>query len=230
MTAAYEILFEDNHCLAVNKPTGWASTHFQGTEETIDRQLKEYLKKKYNKPGNVFLGVVHRLDKPVSGVLLFARTSKAAARLSEQFRTGTVQKTYWAIVTGEVHPPSGQLRHWLRKNESLRQVELVKEGSAGAVRAELTYSSLASRHGRTWLELRPRTGRRHQLRVQLAALGHPIIGDKLYGSRQPFQRALALHARSLQFEHPIRHEPLTLTAKLPPTWSLSFADLLGETQ
>src|SRR6478735_5120029 len=125
---ALDILFEDNHVVAVNKPAGWPSTHFDGSEETVDRLAKAYLKEKHQKPGNVFLGVVHRLDKPVSGVLLFARTSKAAARLSEQFREGTVEKVYWAVVE---RPPaldfadSGTLEDWLKKNDAEARVEVV---------------------------------------------------------------------------------------------------------
>src|SRR2546428_8242662 len=113
MTPPLDILYEDNHCLAVAKPSGVSSAHFQGRDQTLDRAVKEYLKEKYQKPGNVFLGVVHRLDKPVSGVLLFARTSKAAARLAEQFREGTVEKVYWAIVEGEIDKTAGTLEDWL---------------------------------------------------------------------------------------------------------------------
>src|SRR6266852_4365675 len=114
-----DILYEDNHCLAVAKPGGCLSTHFQGKEETLDRAVKQYLKAKHAKPGNVFLGIVHRLDRVVSGVLLFARTSKSAARLAEQFRVGTVEKVYWAVVEGEVQESSGALEAWLRKDQSI---------------------------------------------------------------------------------------------------------------
>src|SRR5262249_17515852 len=113
-----EILYEDNHCLAIAKPSGLLSTHFQGKEETLDRAVTQYLKEKYHKPGNVFLGVVHRLDRPVSGVLLFARTSKAAARLAQQFREGTIDKVYWAIVEGEPGRTAGSLEDWLRKDRT----------------------------------------------------------------------------------------------------------------
>src|ERR671929_2231919 len=113
-----DVLYEDNHLLAVNKPSGWPTTHFDGSEETVDRLAKAYLKEKYHKPGNVFLGVVHRLDKPVSGALAFARTSKAAARLSQQFREGSIEKVYWAIVEGEVPSEAGSLEDWLRKDEA----------------------------------------------------------------------------------------------------------------
>src|SRR5438132_854079 len=123
MPPELEILYEDNHCLAIAKPAGRVSTHFQGRDETLDRDVKAYLKTQYQKPGNVFLGVVHRLDRPVSGVLLFARTSKAAARLSEQFRQGSIEKVYWAVVEGEVQRNAGSLEDWLRKNEATRRVE-----------------------------------------------------------------------------------------------------------
>ena len=132
MTPPLEILFEDNHCLAVGKPAGVPSTHFDGRTETVDRLAKVYLKEKYHKPGNVFLGVVHRLDRPVSGVLLFARTSKAAARLSEQFRQGSIEKVYWAIVEGEVQRTAGTLEDWLRKDEESRRVERGDCALAGA--------------------------------------------------------------------------------------------------
>ena len=172
-----EILYEDNHCLAVAKPAGCLSTHFAGKEETLDRIVKAYLKKKYRKPGNVFLGIVHRLDRVVSGVLLFARTSKAAARLAEQFREATVEKVYWAVVEGEVQESSGVLEAWLKKDSSIGRVEVVRPETPGAKKASLHYLKRGSQAGLTWLEIRPRTGRTHQLRVQLAHLGHPIFGD-----------------------------------------------------
>src|SRR5262245_47207284 len=168
METSLEILFEDNHCLALNKPAGVASAHFQGDEDTLDRLAKAYLKDKYRKPGNVFLGVVHRLDKPVSGVLLFARTSKAAARLSEQFREGTVEKVYWAVVEGDVSRTAGSLEDWLKKDELAGRVEVVDPGTPGARQALLHYQRRGSHGGLTWLEVRPQTGRTHQLRVQLA--------------------------------------------------------------
>src|SRR3954468_23149276 len=129
-----DILFEDNHCLALNKPAGWPTTHFDGSEETVDRLVKAYLKEKHKKPGNVFLGVVHRLDKPTSGVLLFARTSKAASRLSEQFREGAVEKVYWAVVEGELPQPAGTLEDWLRKDDTAGRVEVVRPDAPGAKR------------------------------------------------------------------------------------------------
>src|SRR2546430_16670194 len=130
MTTPLDILYEDNHCLAVAKPSGVSSAHFQGRDQTLDRAVKEYLKEKYQKPGNVFLGVVHRLDKPVSGVLLFARTSKAAARLAEQFRQGTVEKTYWAVVEGDLAKSAGSLEDWLLRDREACRVEGVEPRTA----------------------------------------------------------------------------------------------------
>jgi 23S rRNA pseudouridine1911/1915/1917 synthase len=225
---ALDILYEDNHCLAIAKPAGVVSTHYQGTEETLDRAVKQYLKEKYGKPGNVFLGVVQRLDRPVSGVLLFARTSKAAARLAEQFRQGTVEKIYWAVVEGVLDKLAGSLEDWLRKDRTVGRVNVVEPRTPGARQALLHFQRKAQHGGLTLLELRPQTGRTHQLRVQLAHHGYPIYGDAKYGSIRIFDKAVALHARSLTFLHPIRHEPITLTAELPPLWRRSFAYLLRE--
>ncbi len=222
------IVFEDNHCLAIVKPAGVLSTHYQGKDETLDRAVKQYLKEKHQKPGNVFLGVVHRLDRPVSGVLLFARTSKAAARLAEQFREGTVEKVYWAVVEGDLEKSAGTLEDWLRKDAETGRVEVVEPRSAGARQALLHFQQRGSRDGLTWLEVRPQTGRTHQLRVQLAHLGHPIYGDARYGSVHTLDGGIALHARSLTFLHPIRYEPITLTADLPRSWRRRFAYLLQE--
>jgi 23S rRNA pseudouridine1911/1915/1917 synthase len=222
-----EILYEDNHCLAVAKPAGYLSTHYAGKEETIDRLVKKYLKEKYKKPGNVFLGIVHRLDRVVSGVLLFARTSKAAARLAEQFRLGTVEKIYWAVVEGHIYKSSGELRDWLKKNESTGQVLVVSPKTGGAREALLQYEQLAYADDLTWLEIRPRTGRTHQLRVQLAHQGHPILGDRKYGCSDSFEH-IALHALSLTFIHPVRGEAISLTAPLPLSWQWRFGPLFQE--
>jgi 23S rRNA pseudouridine1911/1915/1917 synthase len=225
-----EILFEDNHCVAIAKPAGCVSAHFQGHEETLDRAVKAYLKERFQKPGNVFLGVVQRLDRPVSGVLLFARTSKAAARLAQQFREGTIEKVYWAIVEGEVAKSAGTLEDWLLRDKERRRVEIVEPRSRHARQALLHFQRRGGHGGLTWLEIRPQTGRTHQLRVQLAHHGHPIYGDAKYGSIHTFGRAIALHARALTFLHPIRYEPITLTAELPRTWRGRFAYVLREGQ
>jgi 23S rRNA pseudouridine1911/1915/1917 synthase len=226
--APLEILYEDNHCLAVAKPCGVASAHFQGGEETMDRLVKSYLKQKHDKPGNVFLGVVHRLDKPVSGVLLFARTSKSAARLAQQFREGTVEKVYWAVVEGQVGSAAGSLEDWLLRDAETGRVEVVEPRTPQAKQALLHFQRRGEHNGLTWVEIRPQTGRRHQLRVQLAHHGCPVFGDARYGSVHTFENSIALHARQLTFLHPIRYEPITLSADVPRLWKRRFAYVLRE--
>jgi 23S rRNA pseudouridine1911/1915/1917 synthase len=221
-----DILYEDNHLIAAAKPAGTPSTHFDGSAETFDRAVKAYLKAKYAKPGEVFLGIVHRLDKPTSGVLLFARTSKGAARLSEQFRAGAVEKVYWAVVEGELTPPAGTFDNWLRKDHATGHVAVVAPESPGAKRALTHYETRSAGGGLSLVELRPQTGRTHQLRVQLAERGHPVAGDFKYGSETPFPGGIALHARSLTVLHPTRREPVTFTAPLPASWRGRFALLL----
>jgi 23S rRNA pseudouridine1911/1915/1917 synthase len=228
-----DVLYEDNHLIGLNKPSGWPTTHYDGSEETVDRLVKSYLKEKHDKPGNVFLGVVHRLDKPVSGALVFARTSKAAARLSEQFRDGAVEKVYWAVV--ECKPTdrypwalseAGSLDDWLLHDDATRRVRVVPPDTPDARPARLLFQVRGRHAGLTWLELRPHTGRKHQLRVQLAARGCPIYGDRKYGSARPLGDAIALHARALTLLHPTRHEPVTLKADVPKHWRGRFARLM----
>ncbi|MCX7665971.1 MAG: RluA family pseudouridine synthase [Gemmataceae bacterium] len=221
------IVYEDNHLIAVSKPALIASAHSDGITETMDQVVKQYLKKKYQKPGKVFLGIVHRLDKPVSGVLLFARTSKAAARISEQFRSGMVEKTYWAVVEGSPLPVFGTLEDWLKKDEQREIVEIAEADTPGAQWAALDFTTKTSHEKLSLLEVRPRTGRKHQIRVQLAHHGHPIYGDLKYGSESLFGKAIALHARKLSFLHPTRLEPITLTAEVPLSWRGKFARLLN---
>jgi 23S rRNA pseudouridine1911/1915/1917 synthase len=233
-----DILYEDNHLIGLNKPCGWPTTHFDGSEETVDRLVKSYLKEKHNKPGNVYLGVVHRLDKPVSGALVFARTSKAAARLSEQFRDGAVEKVYWAVVEQGEKPTArgpwassdnGSLDDWLLHDDESHRVRVVPADTPGAKPARLLFQVRGRHKGLTWLELRPHTGRKHQLRVQLAERGCPIYGDRKYGSTHPLGDAIALHARSLTFLHPTTHEPVTLKAEVPKHWRGRFAKLMQGT-
>jgi 23S rRNA pseudouridine1911/1915/1917 synthase len=224
-----DVLYEDNHVVAVNKPAGWPSAHFDGGDDTVDQLVKAYLKEKYAKPGNVFLGVVHRLDKPTSGVLLFARTSKAAARLSEQFRENAVEKTYWAV--GERTSPAdwpqwGTLDDWLKHDDPNQKVIVVPPDTPDAKPARTHFQVKATHAGLMLLELRPQSGRKHQLRVQLASRGVPVYGDVKYGASRPFGHAVALHARSITFLHPIKNEPVTLTAEVPKGWRGPFAYLL----
>jgi len=224
-----DILYEDNHLLGLNKPAGWPTTHYDGITQTVDGLAKGYIKEKYQKPGEVFLGVVHRLDKATTGVLLFARTSKAASRLSEQFREHAVEKVYWAVVPASENAfrePWGTMENWLAHNDAAHCVEVVDVDYPGAKIARTHYQVKARHQGLALLELRPQTGRKHQLRVQLAHRGFPILGDAKYGSPANFGPAIALHARTLSFLHPTKHEPITLTADVPKNWKGKFAYLL----
>ena len=224
------VLYEDNHLLVVDKPSGWPSAHADGDTDTVDRLAKDYLRDKYQKPGNVFLGVVHRLDKPVSGCLMFARTSKAAARLSEQFRGGAVEKEYWAVAepaaAAPPWPDAGTLTDFLAHDDAAHRVVVTKSGAAGGKLSKLFFEVRARHAGLLWLVLRPQTGRKHQLRVQLASRGTPIYADAKYGSPHTLGHAIALHARQVTILHPTRAVPLTLTAPVPKHWRGRFAELL----
>jgi len=215
-----KVLYEDNHLLVVEKPAGLAT---QGVAEGAPSALtraKAYLKQKYQKPGNVYLGVVSRLDAFVSGVLVLARTSKAADRLSEQFRTGGVQKVYQALVAQPPQPPAGELSHWLLKNDKERLIEVAPPRTKNAQLARLSYRTLGKHRRGTLVEVELHTGRKHQIRVQLAEIGCAIVGDKKYGSRQPFaDQAIALHAVRLTLEHPTTKEQLTIESPLPKNWA-----------
>lgn len=220
-----KILYEDNHCLAVAKPAGTASAHDDGGHRTMVDAAKAYLKNKYSKPGQVFLGIVHRLDKKVSGVLLFAKTSKGAARLSEQFRENSVEKIYWCVVDGVPQTATGSLEDWLWKPDDQGHVQIVHAEKPGARHSLLHFEQKGQCQGMSWLEIRPQTGRRHQIRVQLAHRGMRIVGDAKYGSVHMLDHSIALHARRLTFLHPIRYEPIALTCALPALWRRRFAEL-----
>ena len=213
---ADRILFLDNHLLVVDKPGGVLSQGDQTGDDDLLTLGKAYLKERFEKPGNVFLGLVHRLDRPVSGVMVFARTSKSASRLSDQFRRRTPQKRYVALVEGRLEG-RGRAVHHLRKVG--RTVEVVAAGADGAQRAALTWEAWGPAAGGTLVGVELETGRPHQIRVQLAALGHPIRGDFRYGSTTEHDgRTLALHCYHLTIEHPTRRVPLTWTTPPPPTW------------
>lgn len=212
-----EVLYEDNHLLAVLKPAGLPTMGTPEGRPTLLETAKEYVKEKYRKPGNVYLGVVSRLDAPVTGVVLFARTSKAARRLSEQFRTRTVKKLYWALVEGNP-PKAGHLVHWLAEDERHRRMRIVGPGFAGAKEARLSFRRLEALPQGTLLEVIPETGRKHQIRLQFAEAGHPILGDRKYGSTAAFPSGIALHARRLVVAHPVGREPVALEAPMPTTW------------
>ena len=227
------ILYEDNHLLALAKPAGWI---VQGASEDADSLLawaRDDLKRRYAKPGNVYLGVVHRIDGPVTGVVLFAKTSKAAARLSAQFRDRTVTKTYLAIVAGRVDPPAGTWTDEMTEHDGRpaivprrrsagggRPAEGVRPGPASSRAAVLHYRAVKSSARHTLLEIEPVTGRKHQIRLQAAAHGHPILGDIKYGGEPGRPGSIALHARRLTIAHPVREERLTIAADVPATWAL----------
>ena len=213
-----KILYEDNHCLAVFKPARMLTAGDQTGDFSLLELAREYLRVKYQKPGNVFVGLVHRLDRPVSGVLLFARTSKGAARLSEQFRERTIIKTYRTLVEGKPPRPSGTFEDWLVKDEATNTTSRAAPHSAGAKLSRLSYRLLQTVRGVSKLEISLETGRSHQIRVQLATRNMPICGDRKYGSQRPLGGAIALHAASLTFDHPTRHEPITVTAPDPIEW------------
>lgn len=217
-TPPLDVLWDDNHCLAVNKPARVLTAGDETGDVSLLDQAREYVRVKYNKPGNVFIGLVHRLDRPVSGVVLFARTSKAAARLSEQFRTGSVEKTYQALVEGQPPAQEGLLTDWLWKDRAQNVVRRAAADEPGARESVLRYRRLKSARGLTLLEITPETGRSHQIRVQLASQNMPIYGDRKYGAREAFGGAIALHAARLTFEHPVKRESVTLDAPRPMAW------------
>ena len=185
---------------------------------------KQYIKDKYAKPGNVYLGVVSRLDAPVTGVLLIARTSKAAGRLAEQFRNGSVEKVYWAVVEGTPDRTEGTCVDWVRKDERHRKMHISAKSNSEAKEARLTYRTLQEVAGGTLLEVRLETGRKHQIRLQLSHRGLPIIGDRKYDAKQPFAAGIALHSRHLRLQHPVLRTELEITAELPNSWRVFGID------
>lgn len=211
-----DILYEDNHLIALVKKPGLATMGLPNGETTLLTLTKEYIKRKYNKPGEVYLGVVSRLDVPVSGVVLFARTSKAAARLNEQFREHTVEKIYAALAEGTVFPPQGECVDYLGEDRRHRKMLLTDDQSGKECR--LRYRKLKQCDRCSLLEIHLETGRKHQIRLQLSRLGFPIRGDIKYGAKMSFSLGIALHAWRLTFTHPITKERITLTAPIPKEW------------
>lgn len=212
------VLYEDNHLLVVNKPAGLTTQGADEGEDSLVMRAKEYVKQKYNKPGNVFIGVVSRLDSLVTGVVVLARTSKAAARLSEVFRERTSKKLYWAVVGGRVSS-SAELVDWVVKDDRAHRMVITSKTSPGAQEARMNYRLLERLpEGRSLLEIELVTGRKHQIRLQLSHHGLPILGDYKYGSDERFAAGIALHSRFLQIPHPTQSQELKFLAPLPNSW------------
>jgi len=221
----FQILYEEGPCLVVCKPPG-LSTQAPAGIDSLEVRIKTFLRQRDLRPGYVYLGVPHRLDRPASGAIVFGKHSRAARRLARQFEKRLVKKTYWAGVEGLVTPPEGTWEDYLRKIPGQARAEVVAPDHPEARLARLNYRTLASGSGVTWLEIELLTGRTHQIRIQAASRGHPLLGDAQYGATLPFGpqhederlRAIALHARTLEFRHPMTKEIVCVTAPLPEFW------------
>ena len=224
------VLYEDNHIIAVNKTCNEIVQGDKTGDIPLSEIVKAYIKDKYNKPGEVFLGVTHRLDRPTSGVVLFARTSKALTRLNEMFKSHEkIQKTYWAIVQNAPKQPQAKLENWLVRNEKQNKSYVAKPSTKDAKLAILTYATIATSDNYTLLEIQLETGRHHQIRCQLAAIGCPIKGDLKYGAKRSNpDGGISLHARKIAFIHPVSKQEICITAPVPndKLWRAITHDLL----
>lgn len=209
-----QIIYEDNHLIIINKKSSEIVQGDKTGDTPLSEKVKNYIKQRDNKPGNVFCGVVHRLDRPVSGIVIFAKTSKALSRMNELFRDKNIEKTYWAVVKNKPPKQSDRLVHYLIKNEKTNTSKAFPTDISGALKAELTYTLIASISNYHLLEINLHTGRHHQIRAQLSAIGCPIKGDLKYGfdrsNQTPF---IHLHSYKTEFIHPIKQEPLSITCK-----------------
>ena len=211
-----KVLYEDNHLIVVNKMPGEIVQGDKTGDQTLAEDVKAYIKKKYSKPGDVFLGIVHRLDRPTSGAVIFARTSKALARLNQMLQDKTIKKTYWAIVGERPPMENGTLEHYLKKNEKQNKSYVYTKPVKEAKKATLHYKLLAASKRYNLLEIVLETGRHHQIRAQLASIDCVIKGDLKYGAaRSNSDGSISLHARKLEFIHPVKKEPITIEADIP---------------
>lgn len=211
-----EVVYEDNHIIIVNKRPGEIVQGDKTGDEPLSETVKRYLKEKYQKPGNVFCGVVHRLDRPVWGLVVFAKTSKALTRLNEMFRDGKVRKTYWAVTRNRPPKQSDRLVHYITTTERNNKSYASLKPKNGAKEAVLSYSLIGASDRYNLLEVNLETGRKHQIRVQLAAVGCPIKGDLKYGDKRSNpDGSISLQAHRIEFEHPVSHEHIDVTAPVP---------------
>ena len=228
MKDTLEILYEDNHVIAVNKKSSDIVQGDKTGDITLPDRIKEYLKEKYQKPGNVFCGVIHRLDRPTSGVVLFAKTSKGLERLNKQFRDKETNKVYWAVTENEPSTKTGTLINYLKKNEGQNKSYVHSTEVPGSKKAVLNYKVIASSDNYFLLEIQLETGRHHQIRAQLSSIGCPIKGDVKYGAKRPNKDlSISLHARELSFMHPTTKEQISITAPVPedPLWKYFTQEL-----
>jgi len=217
-----QVLFEDNHIIIINKKAGDIVQGDKTGDEPLSDIVKSYIKDKYKKPGNVYLGVVHRLDRPTSGIIIFAKTSKALERLNRMLREKEINKTYWAIVKEEPTPKKSTLINWLKKNPKNNKSTVYFKETDGCKKAILHYSVIKKLDTYTLLEIDLETGRHHQIRCQLSAIKHPIKGDLKYGfKRSNKDGSIHLHARKIEFTHPVSKENISITAPPPndPIWN-----------
>ena len=211
-----EVLYEDNHIIAVNKPSGALAQGDKTGDRPLVEYVKDYVKQKYDKPGDVFIGIPHRIDRPTSGILLFARTSKALARLNEMFQQKKINKTYWAVVKNMPPQEEGILDHYLLKNQQKNKSVAKLAPFGKALLSTLHYKVIAASDKYFLLEIDPKTGRHHQIRIQLSSIGCPIKGDIKYGFPRPNEdKSIHLHARKIEFIHPVSKEIVSFSAPVP---------------
>ncbi|MFT5724978.1 MAG: 23S rRNA pseudouridine1911/1915/1917 synthase [Bacteroidia bacterium] len=219
---AKSILFEDNHLIAVNKPAGILVQGDHTGDQCLSDYIKAYIKKKYNKPGDVYLGTIHRLDRPVSGIVIFAKTSKALTRMNAMMQDHSIKKTYYALLQKKPRDLSEDLTHWLVKNEDKNVTRAHDKEVKKSKKSQLTYNYIGTANHKFLIQIHLQTGRSHQIRAQLAKIGFPISGDMKYGSRKGKGTYIYLHAKSLEFIHPVKKEKLLLQCPFPDEDNWNF--------